>query len=113
MLRHELCRTRGQHHIIVTAEILWSERCSSLVVKYANAIGLSERYKAGDFPNDLETKTWKLRASITSTPTTNPNVSIVSSYRYEIGTPVCFGEQSSAPTTGVEPDGCFMLIWPV
>ena len=57
ILAHELCRTKARYDIIVTAEILWSERCSSLVAKYANAIGLSERYKAGDFPNDLETRT--------------------------------------------------------
>ena len=106
-------RLKRQHDTGITVKNVWIEECSSLVVKYANAIGLSECYKAGDFPNILETGTWKLMVSVTSEHSVVPEISIVSSYIYAIGTWLCFGEQSPALTAGLEPNGCLMLLWPV
>ena len=40
MPEHDSCRTKRQYDTVVTALIIWSEGCSSLVAKYANAIGL-------------------------------------------------------------------------
>lgn len=75
---HDSRRTKRPHGTVVTAQIVWSEESSSLVAKYANAIGLSECYEAGDFPNTLETGTWKSMASVTSESTTVSDISIVS-----------------------------------
>ncbi len=50
MPAHDSYRAKQQHDNQVPAQIIVSEECSSLVAKYANAIGLSECHKAGEFP---------------------------------------------------------------
>ena len=85
-------RPRGRKISWLLLESFKGKGCSSLVAKYANAIGLSGCYKAGDFPGILGTRTWTLRASVTFEPTTSSEISIVSSYIYESETWLCFRE---------------------